>query len=194
MCRHVPVHDLADRLTMLGPRPIIASLSLGARRTFRLKCMAQKADSTAQPESVLSEQQQQQQTFPAVDAKALGCLQSTGAASGIPGNRVLHAQAVTSEGLVQPHQQEAQSTLHGRQQTGVQDCIMDTSQQMQSCKAQAVASVDVQLPHNTLVIMWPPMQEAWKHEVSFAFTLACAACAGATGKVQQRPPHLQQPG
>ncbi|KAL0051129.1 hypothetical protein WJX82_002462 [Trebouxia sp. C0006] len=26
-------------------------------------------------------------------------------------------------------------------------------------------SADVQLPHNTLVIMWPPMQEAWKHEV-----------------------------
>lgn len=28
-----------------------------------------------------------------------------------------------------------------------------------------VSSADVLLPHNTLVIMWPPMQEAWKHEV-----------------------------
>ena len=30
----------------------------------------------------------------------------------------------------------------------------------------ALVSADVQLPHNTLVVMWPPMQEMWKHEVS----------------------------
>ena len=37
----------ADRLTMLGPRPIIASLSLGATRTFRVRCQAQQQDSSA---------------------------------------------------------------------------------------------------------------------------------------------------
>lgn len=29
--------DMPDRMTLLGPRPIIASLSLGATRTFRLR-------------------------------------------------------------------------------------------------------------------------------------------------------------
>lgn len=26
-------------------------------------------------------------------------------------------------------------------------------------------SLDIPLPHNTLVIMWPPCQEEWRHEV-----------------------------
>ncbi len=29
----------------------------------------------------------------------------------------------------------------------------------------SITRIDVPLPHNTLVIMWPPCQEAWKHEV-----------------------------
>lgn len=28
-----------------------------------------------------------------------------------------------------------------------------------------ITRIDAPLPHNTLVIMWPPCQEAWKHEV-----------------------------
>lgn len=28
-----------------------------------------------------------------------------------------------------------------------------------------VSSIDIQLPHNSLLIMWPPTQEEWKHEV-----------------------------
>ncbi|KAL0026669.1 hypothetical protein WJX79_002911 [Trebouxia sp. C0005] len=39
----------ADRLTTLGPRPIIASLSLGATRIFRIKCMTPQADATTKP-------------------------------------------------------------------------------------------------------------------------------------------------
>ena len=37
----------ADRLTMLGPRPIIASLSLGATRTFRIRHQALQSDKNA---------------------------------------------------------------------------------------------------------------------------------------------------
>lgn len=37
----------ADRLTMLGPRPIIASLSLGATRTFRIRHQALQSDKHA---------------------------------------------------------------------------------------------------------------------------------------------------
>jgi alkylated DNA repair dioxygenase AlkB len=29
-----------------------------------------------------------------------------------------------------------------------------------------VSSIDIHLPHNSLLIMWPPTQEQWKHEVS----------------------------
>lgn len=34
-----------------------------------------------------------------------------------------------------------------------------------SSRAAAVSSIDIQLPHNSLLIMWPPTQEQWKHEV-----------------------------
>jgi hypothetical protein len=60
-----------------------------------------------------------------------------------------------------------QAALHGGNEAAPQ-------QKQQSCPKpgiQSVCSADVQLPHNTLVIMWPPMQEAWKHEVSPANTL-----------------------
>lgn len=32
-----------------------------------------------------------------------------------------------------------------------------------------IDSVDVSLEHNTLVIMWPPTQEEWRHEVRLEF-------------------------
>lgn len=34
-----------------------------------------------------------------------------------------------------------------------------------SSRAAAVSSIDIHLPHNSLLIMWPPTQELWKHEV-----------------------------
>lgn len=34
-----------------------------------------------------------------------------------------------------------------------------------SSRAAAVSSIDIHLPHNSLLIMWPPTQEQWKHEV-----------------------------
>lgn len=91
----------SDRLTALGPAPIIASLSLGATRTFRLH-------------------RQQRLHLP-----------GSGAAGG-----------GSSAGIEHGHD---------------------------SCSAAAAGAdltrVDVELPHNSLCIMWPPCQEAWKHEV-----------------------------
>jgi alkylated DNA repair dioxygenase AlkB len=34
-----------------------------------------------------------------------------------------------------------------------------------SSRAAVVSSIDIHLPHNSLLIMWPPTQEQWKHEV-----------------------------
>ena len=42
----------ADRLTMLGPRPIIASLSLGATRTFRIRHQALQSGKNAPTETL----------------------------------------------------------------------------------------------------------------------------------------------
>lgn len=42
------------------------------------------------------------------------------------------------------------------------------------------------LPHNTLVIMWPPMQEEWKHEVR----LLKASIGSVMGKHQQELPTM----
>ena len=83
----------SDRLHSLGPRPIIASLTLGATRTFRLH-------------------HTQHLLLPAAAPAA--------------GSSLAHAAAVL---------------------------------------ATEVVAVDVRLPHNTLVLMWPPCQECWKHEV-----------------------------
>lgn len=101
----------ADRLTMLGPRPVIASLSLGATRTFRMRCQARE-----------------------------------------------------------PHQN---SSSHGAQDASQQlhtTCTdvppqRDPGMSATAALEQELVSADVQLPHNTLVVMWPPMQERWKHEI-----------------------------
>jgi alkylated DNA repair dioxygenase AlkB len=34
-----------------------------------------------------------------------------------------------------------------------------------SGSGRVVSSIDIHLPHNSLLIMWPPTQEQWKHEV-----------------------------
>ena len=42
-----------------------------------------------------------------------------------------------------------------------------------SCpEAGQISSVDLHLEHNTLVIMWPPCQEEWRHEVGLFITHA----------------------
>jgi len=61
-----------------------------------------------------------------------------------------------SGALAQPAQCEGTHT------NGQQATVAAAQQAKQEASA---SSIDVVLPHNTLVIMWPPMQEAWKHEV-----------------------------
>ena len=82
-------------------------------------------------------------------------------------DRMKASQHCMREGVQSIAPKGQQAALHGGDEAVPQ-------QEQQSCPKpgiQSVCSVDVQLPHNTLVIMWPPMQEAWKHEVSPANTL-----------------------
>lgn len=81
----------SDRLTALGPAPIITSLTLGATRCFRLHRT---------------------------------CLYQLHSGSGGGGSA-------------------------SAQEAGASDIVR----------------VDIELPHNSLLIMWPPCQECWTHEV-----------------------------
>ncbi|DBB16361.1 TPA: hypothetical protein ACH3X3_014656 [Trebouxia sp. C0006] len=178
----------ADRLTMLGPRPIIASLSLGATRIFRIRCMTPQADVTTKPVTPLSGWQQSEQlpvsrpphaaqgrvvhsaNGPSCDAES-SCQHSLQTGRAAQGKEFVGMQDAADGAKASQHfMQEAmqsnapkgqQAALHGGHGAAPQ-------QKQQSCPKpgiQSVCSADVQLPHNTLVIMWPPMQEAWKHEV-----------------------------
>ncbi len=183
----------ADRLTALGPRPIIASLSLGATRIFRIKCMTPQADATTKPVTPLSGWQQSVQlpvsgpppaaqggvvhsaSMPSCNARPSAessCrhLLQTGRATqqqefvGVQdaADRMKASQHCMREGMQSSASNGQQAQSHGGDGTAPQ-------QRQQSCPkpgVHSVCSADVQLPHNTLVIMWPPMQEAWKHEVS----------------------------
>ncbi len=117
----------ADRLTMLGPMCIIASLSIGATRTFRIRRVAApdgpgdgdaSALCTSQPEQPVTE----------------------------PGQRASarFQQSTAAQQLASPDPRRPASRTA---------CPPPTT-------------VDIELKHNSLVIMWPPMQEEWKHEVS----------------------------
>ena len=140
---------------MLGPRPVIASLSLGATRTFRIKSMAPQADSSIQPSSSSSGQQE---LLASPAGTAQGSFESTGDISHVIPIRQSCMQDSRSS-AIEPRPPEMHNSLQG--------WVGAAAQQVQhSCHTQTVASVDIQLPHNTLVVMWPPMQEAWKHEVS----------------------------
>ena len=90
----------ADKLTQLGPRPIIASLSLGATRTFRLRYVADGS------------------------------------------------------------KQQSKASINAASEDG------QTPRDSSNDSSREVKQVDITLPHNTLVIMWPPTQEEWRHEVS----------------------------
>lgn len=182
----------ADRLTTLGPRPIIASLSLGATRIFRIKCMTPHADATTKPATPLSGWQQSVQlpvsgpphaaqggvlysangptcnARPSAESSCQYLLQTGRAAQrqefvgmqdAADGSNA--SQHCMQEGMQSNVPNGPQAVLHGGNRAAPQ-------QKQQSCPkpgTQSVCSADVQLPHNTLVIMWPPMQEAWKHEV-----------------------------
>lgn len=157
---------------MLGPRPVIASLSLGATRTFRLRSMA------AQDMQSHAAKQQQEHSLAASPSQSqhLRCTASHESALGSgaqPNNQV-------NEGSQQVQQQQDKRISNAAQAIGygtsaqpamqpggvcaiAQHSRVTTAQQ--SHEAGCVSSIDVVLPHNTLVIMWPPMQEAWKHEV-----------------------------
>ena len=187
---------LADRLTMLGPRPIIASLSLGATRTFRIRSMAPEADCTAQPDSCSSGQQLEPAPLVPECQSAAICASPQGPSEGAMES--CEGQG-SDQGLLETGQRSQQQRQPGeqhnadraelpqlnnmpsklllRQQQGSLDNSMGAAAQptQQSCSVggrQSVCSADVQLPHNTLVIMWPPMQEAWKHEVSHTCAIA----------------------
>lgn len=54
----------------------------------------------------------------------------------------------------------------------VQGAGRDGSASPLGSSAGHVDSVDLHLVHNTLVIMWPPCQEEWRHEVSLLSCLA----------------------
>lgn len=132
---------------MLGPQPVIASLSLGATRTFRLKNMA--------------------------------CPQGTQAAAATPHTQSQPqqmARQLSAGRYSTPHPETdgpnapADQQQHGHTASG--------SLRIANTTSQAVVSADVQLPHNTLVIMWPPAQEAWKHEVVLSSGLYSQCCNG----------------
>jgi len=91
----------SDRLTALGPLPTVASLSLGATRTFRL--------------------------HPADAAVGL---------------------AAAAEATAQAGHGASSSNTHAG-----------------SGDSPRLTSVDIELPHNSLLIMWPRTQEEWLHEV-----------------------------
>ncbi|KAL3142716.1 hypothetical protein ABBQ38_003017 [Trebouxia sp. C0009 RCD-2024] len=144
----------ADRLTMLGPRPIIASVSLGATRTFRLRCMA------TQGTQLHTSTQQQEPDQAAPISQHADHIPSLA-----PG-----AQTTMNVGLQHVQQRQEHSSLgvtdngssaHPAQPEGKAQQAAAAQQAQQEA---SISSVDVSLPHNTLVIMWPPMQEAWKHE------------------------------
>ncbi|DBA81837.1 hypothetical protein WJX77_008979 [Trebouxia sp. C0004] len=194
----------ADRLTTLGPRPIIASLSLGATRIFRIKCMTPQADATTKPETTLSGWQQSVQlpvsgpphaaqgavviadgpscnARPSAESSWQHLLQ-TGRATqrqefvGMQdaAARMKASQHCMPEGMQSDACKGQQAALHGG------DGAAPQQKQENSPKPgiRSVCSADVQLPHNTLVIMWPPMQEAWKHEVPKCKHVASHPIAG----------------
>ena len=126
-CRALTITTLrdADRLTMLGPMCIIASLSIGATRTFRIRRVAapdQPHGSTSSSEPAVHAAQQRKQPL-------------VGPTRSAPAR------------LEQPAADDPQQPLSRSA------CLQPTT-------------VDIELKHNSLVIMWPPMQEEWKHEVS----------------------------
>lgn len=160
---------------MLGPRPVIASLSLGATRTFRLRCMAAQGAHS----HIATHQQEHSSAITSGQAQHPAC--SVSPTSSSESSAQLISQV---DGESQQNQQQQDNWLSGTPEAsdngasaqpaplhleGVGGATAQHNRAaaaQQSQQAGCVSSVDIVLPHNTLVIMWPPMQEAWKHEVS----------------------------
>lgn len=106
---------VSDRLTMLGIRPIIASLSLGATRLFRMRRATR-----------------------------------------------LEADAVTAAGVDGHKSTSTQSTAAAIRSQATANPAKSGSTQS---KAATMPATDIMLEHNSLLIMMPPSQEAFKHEV-----------------------------
>lgn len=127
LCRYAgkdeSVAPHTDKLTALGRRPIIASLSLGATRTFRVT------------------------RAPVREPRGSG-------AAGTPAG-----------------QKPAQGKLAGASAAGAgaqglgQAAVGGVGQGRGGGGAAAPSGADIALPHNTLLIMWPPTQEEFLHEV-----------------------------
>ena len=128
----------ADRLTMLGPMCIIASLSLGATRTFRIRRVGASASETVDP-------------------------------SDEPG---------PSPPPLQPGHPAAPNRAHRLQQTSAvqQSPAVGVKRPGGKVASKSLTTVDVELKHNSLLIMWPPMQEEWKHEVSVTMSWGEEKC------------------
>ena len=111
---------------MLGPMCIIASLSLGATRTFRIRRVGAAGSEADDPGDAPRSGAKPLQPVPA---------QQRGA-----------------------HQQQHAAAAQ-------QAAAVDMKPPGSKAASTALTTVDVELRHNSLLIMWPPMQEEWKHEV-----------------------------
>lgn len=151
----------SDQLTTLGPLPIIASLSLGAQRTFRL---------TPQPDLsplgaalLLRPQQRQQQAG------------WQGAGSGRPPHQVGKGTPGGAPG--------ATALAHATIPQLLRASGGSAARAAAAAAAAGITRIDVPLPHNTLLVMFPPVQECWRHEVCIApscvlYRFVRAACTG----------------
>ena len=124
----------SDKLLTLGPLPIIASLSLGATRSFQLH--------------------REQRLAVGLDRRGGASERRDGVSSQGGGGVEGRGDAGSSGTLASAGPAEnGSSSSRG-------------SSRLSSAVAGSIERIDTPLLHNTLLIMWPPTQEAWKHRVS----------------------------
>jgi len=142
-----------DKLTALGRRPVIASLSLGATRTFRVT-RAPVRDLPGMPRPVPSPPAAGGPTAArSGQAPAVGGPSAEQTSPPARGGAAAAARPVSSPAAA------AGGAGAGR---GV------------GAAAEPLGA-DIALRHNTLLIMWPPSQEEFLHEARRP-TLACSPC------------------
>ena len=117
---------------MLGPMCLIASLSIGATRTFRVRRVG------------------------AADSPGVRAVESEPAAV-----KVASQQTQPIAELAQRASARLQPSAAAPQPT-----TADAQPLLSRAATVPPTTVDIELKHNSLVIMWPPMQEEWKHEAS----------------------------
>ncbi len=142
-----------DKLTALGRRPVIASLSLGATRTFRVT-RAPVRDLPGMPRPVPSPPAAGGPTAArSGQAPAVGGPSAEQTSPPARGGAAAAARPVSSPA--------AAAGGAGARRGG-------------SAAAEPLGA-DIALRHNTLLIMWPPSQEEFLHEARRP-TLACSPC------------------